>query len=132
MKQLLLAIVLILVPIGAFTAFHLATAPSAASAASKQGLGDLASLKTIVADVQADVEKGDMAAAATRMTDYEGAWDQGETAIRPLNAEYWGHVDAASDGAIKALREPHPSPDKARKTLAALMASLNDPSKPVA
>lgn len=128
MRQLLLAIVLILVPIGAFTAFHLATTPSAAS---KPGLGDLASLKTIVADVQADVEKGEMAAAASRMTDYEGAWDQGETAIRPLNPEYWGHVDAASDGAIKALREPHPSADKARKTLAALMASLDDPSKPV-
>ena len=128
MRQLLLAIVLILVPIGAFTAFHLATTPRVAS---KPGLGDLASLKTIVADVQADVEKGEMAAAASRMTDYEGAWDQGETAIRPLNPEYWGHVDAASDGAIKALREPHPSADKARKTLAALMASLDDPSRPV-
>ena len=132
MRQLLLAIVLILVPIGAFTAFHVATAPSAASAANKPGLGDLTSLKTIVRDVQADVEKGDMAAAATRMTDYEGAWDQGQTSIRPMNPEYWDHVDAASDGAIKALREPHPSADKARKTLAALMASLNDPSKPVA
>ena len=132
MRQLLLAIVLILVPIGAFTAFHLATAPSAASAASKPGLGDLSSLKGIVAEVQADVQKGDLAAATLRMTDYEGAWDQGETAIRPLNPDYWAHVDAASDGAIKALREAHPSADKARKTLAALMASLNDPSRPVA
>ena len=128
MRQLLLAIILISVPIGAFIGFHLATAPSATS---NPGLGDLASLKAIVADVQADVEKGDMAAAAIRMTDYEGAWDQGETALRPLNPEYGGHVDTASDGAINALREPQPSADKARKTLAALMASLDDPSRPV-
>ena len=128
MKQLLLAILLILVPVGAFTGFHMLTAPSAATTS---GLGDLSSLKAIVSDVQAHVAKGDMAAASARMTDYEGAWDQGQTSIRPLNPEYWGHVDAASDAAIKALREAHPSPDKAKKTLSALMASLGDPAKAV-
>jgi hypothetical protein len=128
MKQLLLAILLILVPIAAFTGFHIVMAPSAASTS---GLGDLNSLKAIVADVQGRVDKGDMPGAAARMTDYEGAWDQGQTSIRPLNPVYWGHVDAASDAAIKALREPNPSADKARKTLSALIASLNDPSRAV-
>ena len=128
MKQLLLAIFLILVPVAAFTGFHIVTAPSAATTS---GLGNLISLKTIVSDVQAHVDKGDMAAATARMTDYESAWDQGQTSIRPLNPEYWGHVDAASDEAIKALREPHPSADKARETLSALEASLGDPSKAV-
>lgn len=127
MKQLLLAIVLILVPVAAFTGFQLVRAPSAATTT---GLGDLTSLKTIVTDVQGHVEKGDMAAAASRMTDYESAWDQGQTSIRPLNPVYWGNVDAASDVAIKALREPHPSADKAGTALAALSASLDDPSKP--
>ena len=126
MKQLLLAVVLISVPIAAIAGFHIITVPSAASTS---GLGNLTSLKTIVTDVRTDVDKGDMTAAAARMTDYESAWDQGQTSIRPLNPTYWAHVDAASDSAIKALREPHPSADKARKTLSALMASLDNPSK---
>ena len=128
MKQLLLAIFLILVPVAAFTGLHIVRAPSATTTS---GLGDLTSLKTIVSDVQAHVDKRDMAAATARMTDYESAWDQGQTSIRPLNPEYWGHVDVASDAAIKALRESHPSADKARETLSALMASLGDPSKAV-
>lgn len=128
MKQLLLAIILVLVPVAAFAGFHIVVAPSASSTT---GLGDLTALKTIVADVQGHVAKGDMAGAAARMTDYEGAWDQGQTSIRPLNPVYWGNVDAASDGAIKALREPHPSADKAKATLSALMTSLDDPSKSV-
>ncbi len=128
MKQVLLAIVLILVPVAAFTAFQMVRAPSEARTT---GLGDLKSLRTIVADVQGHVEKNDMAAAAARMTDYESAWDQGQTSIRPLNPVFWGHVDAASDVAIKALREPHPSAAKARKALSTLMGSLNDPSKSV-
>lgn len=126
MKQLLLAIVLVLVPVAAFAGFQLVVAPRAVSTT---GLGDLTALKTIVADVQGHVSKGDMAAAAARMTDYESAWDLGQTSIRPLNPVYWGKVDVASDGAIKALREPHPSADKVKATLSALMASLNDPSK---
>ena len=126
MKQMLLAIILFLVPVAAFTGFHVATPRGAATTS---GLGDLSSLKAIVSDVQSRVEKNDMASASERMTDYESAWDHGQTSIRPLNPEYWGYVDAASDAAIKALREPHPSRDKARQTLAALMASLGDPSR---
>lgn len=127
MRQLLLAVVLILVPVAAFAGFHIVMAPSAASTS---GLGDLTALKAIVTDVRADVEKGDMPAASSRMTDYESAWDQGQTSIRPLNPVFWGHVDAASDVAIKALREPQPSADKAKKALSGLTASLDDPSKP--
>ena len=128
MRQLLLAVILTIVPIGIFAGLYRVATPSPAATA---GLGNLGSLKHIVASVQTQVDKGDMAAAAVRMTDYESAWDQGQTAIRPLNPTYWGHVDAASDGAIKSLREPHPTPDKVKRTLAALRASLDDPSKPV-
>lgn len=128
MKQVLLAVLLTLVPVAAFTGFHMISAQSGSKAI---GLGNLSSLKAIVADVQALVDKGDITSAAARMTDYESAWDQGQTSIRPLNPTYWGNVDAASDAAIKALREPKPSVDRARKTLSALKASLDDPSKAV-
>lgn len=101
------------------------TAPATAAS---NGLGDLTSLKAIVADVQAKVTAGDLKAAAARITDWESAWDEGETAIRPLNPVYWGNVDAASDAALAALRVKSLSVDVVKKSLASLMAVLNDPS----
>jgi hypothetical protein len=130
MKQILLALFLIAVPAAAFTGFEVLVA-DAKTSGPPAGLGDLSSLETIIADVQADAAKGDLAAAAKRITDYESAWDQGQTAIRPLNPIYWGNIDDASDAAISALRASTPSPDRVKSTLAALMAELKDPSKPV-
>ena len=124
-KQILLAIVLIAVPVAAFTGFEV-YARSASPASS--GLGDLSTFKTIIADVQALAAKGDLPAAAKRITDWETAWDSAETAIRPLNQTEWGNIDSASDDALTALRAPKPSSDEVKKALAALMTVLNDPS----
>jgi hypothetical protein len=125
-KQILLAVVLIAVPVAAFTGFEVYARTSVVAAS---GLGDLSSFKLIIADVQAQVAKGDLVAAGKRITDWESAWDAGETAIRPLNQTEWGNIDQASDAALKALRAPKPSLDEVNKTLTALMAALNDPSK---
>lgn len=127
MKQLLLAVTLIFIPVAAFTGFQIYAKSGYATAAS---LGDLSSFKVIVSDVQALATKGDLVAAAKRITDYESAWDQAETAIRPLNPTYWRNIDDASDGALKALREHSPSADKVQKTLTSLMAVLSDPAQP--
>ena len=127
MKQVLLAIALIVAPVAAFTGFQVYARHASAATT---GLGDLSSFKTIISDVQVMAAKGDLAAAAKRITDYESAWDQGETAIRPLNPVYWGNIDGASDAALKAIREANPSADKVNKTLAALMATLNNPAQP--
>jgi hypothetical protein len=127
MRQLFLAIALILVPVGAFTGFQIYAKNQSTSTA---GLGDLSPLKAIITDVQMLAAGGNLKAAATRITDYESAWDQGEPAIRPLNPTYWANVDEASDVALKALRRPNPSPDEVQKTLATLMAVLNDPAQP--
>lgn len=126
MKQIFLAIVLIIVPVAAFTGFEFYASEAPAKTAD---LGDLSSFKTIIADVQVLAAKGDLAGAAKRITDYETAWDEAETAIRPLNPIYWNNVDAASDAALKALRKSTPSPDQVNKTLAALMATLNNPAQ---
>ena len=126
-KQVLLAAVLVAVPVaGFFTGFQVYARTTVVAAA---GLGDLSSLKVIIADAQTLAAKGDLVGASKRITDWESAWDAGETAIRPLNQTYWGNIDQASDAALKALRAPKPSPDAVNKTLAALMAALNDPSK---
>lgn len=127
MKQILLAIALIALPVAMFSGYEVYSTSNAQAAQS--GLGDLSSFKTIIADVQALVAKGDMAGAAKRMTDWESAWDQAETAVRPMNQAQWGNIDQASDGALHAVREAKPAPDKVKAAVDTLMAELNDPSK---
>lgn len=127
MKQIFLAIALIVAPVAAFTGFQLYANNAPAKSAN---LGDLSSFKAIIADVQGLAAKGDLTAASKRITDYETAWDQAETAIRPLNQDFWNNIDAASDAALKAVRQSSPSPDKVNKTLAALAAVLNNPAQP--
>jgi hypothetical protein len=128
MKQVLLAIVLIAVPVALFSGYELYS--TQAVQAAPADLGDLSAFKTIIADVQALAAKGDMPGAAKRITDFESAWDQAETAIRPLNQTQWNNIDGAADTALKAVRASAPSPDKVKAALDALMAVLNDPNTP--
>lgn len=127
MRQIFLAIALIAAPVAVFTIFKLYASSAPAKTAS---LGDLSSFKTIIADVQTLASKDDFAGASKRITDYESAWDQAETAIRPLNQNDWGNIDAASDAALKTLRQSNPSAEKVNKALAALTMVLNNPAQP--
>lgn len=126
MKQVLLAICLIAAPVTLFSGYQILTSDPALAASN--GLGDMSAFKAIIGDVQALTDKGDMGAAAKRVTDFETAWDQAETAIRPMSPLQWGNIDQAADGALKAVRVSPPAPDKAKAALATLMAELNDPS----
>ena len=129
MKQFLLAIMLIAVPVAAFTGFEMKFGAAPAVAASAASLGDLSKLKAIIADVQAIADKGDLVAAEKRIRDFENDWDVATKTLRGLNKEDWGHIDDASDAALSDLREAKPDAAKVKVTLAALMAALNDPSK---
>ncbi len=122
MRQILLALGLILAPVGAFTAFQVAFVGSAQADAT---LGDLSAMKAIIADVQKIAATGDFAAAGTRITDWETAWDNAETGMRPLNPDAWSKVDSASDKALKSLRRGNPTADVVTPALAALMAALD-------
>ncbi len=126
MKQLFLAIVLIAVPVAMFSGYELYAGSTATAAES--GLGDLSSFKTIIADVQALVDKGDLAGASRRITDWETSWDAAETAIRPLNQTQWGHIDQASDAALSAVRSSKADRAGAKTAVDALMAELTDPT----
>lgn len=128
MKQVILAFILIAVPVALFSGYELYTVNTAEAAST--GLGDLSQFKTIIADVQALAEKGDIARAQQRVTDFESAWDSAETAIRPRNQTQWGNIDDAADAALKAVRATTPAPDTVKSSLAALMAVLTDPGKP--
>jgi hypothetical protein len=127
MKQVFLAIVLIAIPVAMFGGYEFYAASTAVAAES--GLGDLSNFKAIIADVQALVDKGDIARGAKRITDYETAWDGAETAIRPLNQTQWGNIDSANDAAFSSIRKSKPDPAAVKDALATLMATLNDPSK---
>ena len=129
MKQFLLALLLIAAPVAAFTGFEMKFATTPAVAAGTTSLGDLTSLKTIVTDVQAIADKGNLAAAEMRVRDFENAWDVASKTMKALNKDDWGNVDDAADAAMKDLRESAPDAAKVKVSLAALMASLNDPSK---
>ena len=104
MKQIRLAVALIAAPIGAFTAFNVLFIGAAAAS-----LGDLMPLKTIVADVQKIAAAGDFKAAEARVTDFETAWDDGETGMRLRNSTAWGNIDEAADKEMKSLRRGTPS-----------------------
>lgn len=126
-KHIALAVALIAAPVAIFSGYEMYSVKSAEAAST--GLGDLSAFKAIIADVEALVEKGDMGGAAKRITDWETAWDQAETAVRPLNQTQWGNIDQASDGALSAVRKTNPDQAAAKAALATLMATLNDPSK---
>lgn len=139
MKQLLLATALIVVPVGAFTAFNLyAAGPSvaAATATPATGLGDMSAFSTIVNDVQTIAATGDLAAAQTRITDFETAWDDQAGTLRALDGNAWGTIDDAADAALGALRAGTPDAAAVNSTLTALQATLTNPvaaiSAPVA
>lgn len=125
MKQILLATALILTPVGAFTAFQMTLVGSAQADAS---LGDLSPMIAIVTDVQKIATTGDFTAAATRITDWETAWDNAEAGMRPINADAWGKIDHASDGALKSLRKGTPTAATVTPALAGLLTALNNPT----
>ena len=139
MKQLLLATALIVVPVGAFTAFNLyVSGPSvgAATAAPATGLGDVSAFSSIITDIQAIAAKGDLAAAKARIKDFETAWDDQAATLRALDGNAWGTIDDAADAALAALRAGTPDAAAVDTTLTALQLTLTstvaDPSAPVA
>ncbi len=125
MKKILLTAALLLAPVGAFTAAQLSFVGAAQAEAS---LGDLSPMIAIVADVQKIAATGDFAAAATRITDWETAWDDAAGTMRPLNKAAWGKIDDASDAALDAVRAAKPSAATVTPALDALLAALNNPT----
>jgi uncharacterized membrane-anchored protein len=88
-------------------------------------LGDLTLFKTITQDSLDLVNKGDLAGAQMRITDFEFEWDKADAKLKLMNRAKWTEIDDAADKVFRQLRAVHPEAAGSRTALEALLATLN-------
>ncbi len=98
----------------------------ASSAMAGSKLGDLTSFEVIASDTKTLIEKGDLKAAARRITDFETAWDKAQATLYPKDKTAWSRIDDAADAAIASLRAKRPTLPRLSKRCRLLIDTLKD------
>ena len=88
-------------------------------------LGDVSNFKIITTDTLRLVANGDLAGAATRITDFEHDWDVSAARLKRVNPTKWTEIDDATDLALRQLRSTKPDAAKCTAALNALLGTLN-------
>lgn len=86
--------------------------------------GDLTEFSTIAHDTLGLVDAGDQAAAATRITDLENAWDDAEPELVKVDETAWTFLDSEIDDALSTVRDSNPDTAAETQALNALITSL--------
>jgi uncharacterized membrane-anchored protein len=100
---------------------RVATAPGAPSGPT---LGDLTEFRVITQDTLDLVNGGSQAAATTRVTDLETAWDNAEARLKPRDPAAWTVIDDKIDTVLRKLRARTPNPDEEKSALSDLLTAL--------
>ena len=87
-------------------------------------LGDLSKFRLITQDVLGLVNKGDLAGAATRVSDLEYEWDNAQARLKPLSGDQWTLIDGRIDTVLRSLRSTHPDAATCKSALQALLEVL--------
>ena len=83
-----------------------------------------AAFRTIVSDVSNSVQQGDQAAAASRITDLETAWDDDQDTLNAADCQAWSYLDHQIDQALTAVRSSSPDPAAELAALQSLLTTL--------